>query len=171
MNLSRQQLADLFGVTPRTISSWQCEPDFPQPAREGRSNAYDATACVKWWRDREVGKLIEGDDGGLLNLDQERARLARSQREKVELELRVRRDELVDAAGVVRQFRHAATTAQTAILAVPDRLAAVIAAESDPDRVHEKLKQELESALSVLADRWREYAAEAEATKEVRSDG
>lgn len=46
-----------------------------------------STDC-RWWRDREIARPIATDDDGeRLNLEQERAWLARAQRHRVELEL------------------------------------------------------------------------------------
>lgn len=78
--------------------------------------------------------------------------------------MRVRRRELVEREPVRRAFRHAAITARDAVLAVPDRVSAVLAAESDPDALHARLTEELRAALERLADDRHQLAAEAEAT-------
>jgi hypothetical protein len=41
-----------------------------------------------------------------------------------------------------------------ALLAVPDRIAALLAAETDPARVHAVLSNELKQALHGIADRY-----------------
>lgn len=94
-----------------------------------------------------------GAPGGELDLAHERAALARAQREQIELAMRVRHQELVDAADMRRELASAATGVKSAILAVPVRIAAVIAAETDPERVFDRLTRELEIALEALAGR------------------
>lgn len=162
MKLTRKSLAQLFDISIRTVTTWQADPAFPYPEKSGGVNSYDATAVLRWWRDREVAKLIEGDNGELLDLDQERARLARSQREKVELELRVRREELVEVVALRRELDGFVRTSRDGILAVPNRIASVVAAETDADCVHELMSEELRAALTRLADMGKALPTEQE---------
>lgn len=170
MKLTRKSLAQLFDISIRTVTTWQADPAFPYPEKSGGVNSYDATAVLRWWRDREVAKLIEGDNGELLDLDQERARLARSQREKVEFELRVRRGEVVEVAPLRGALSSTARSVRDAILATPNRLAVVIAAESNADRVHELMTTELRAALTRLADAGKALPAEQESTEVADDD-
>jgi phage terminase Nu1 subunit (DNA packaging protein) len=89
----------------------------------------------------------------------QRAALVRLQRELVLLKLRVAKGELVEAAAVERDEFTIARTVRDAILGVPDRVAAAIAAATKTDEVHQILSEELRSALGALADRFEEQAS------------
>lgn len=171
MKLTRKQVARLFDISIRTVTTWQADPAFPKPTKEGGVNHYDGPAVLRWWRDREIASLIETDDGALLDLDQERARLAKAQRERVELELRVRREELVGAAAVRRQLARSSQAVRDGILAVPHRVAPVVAAETDPDKVFARLVDELVSSLTALADNAPSFIEKTEAETEETGNG
>jgi hypothetical protein len=83
-----------------------------------------------------------------------RAKAARETYEARIAELRYRKmkDELVDADEVKRQFASASRRVRDSLLAVPDRIASVLAAEGDPVRVHQMLLGEIEQSLNALAD-------------------
>lgn len=153
MELTRKQLAQLFEVSIRTITTWQSDPAFPRPTKKGGVNSYAAPAVLRWWRDREIAHLVEAEDGQMLDLDQERAKLAAAQRRRTEIEIARLDRELVDAAELKKQLSGAVVVVKGAIQAVPARLAPVLAAETDADETYRKLDEELNAALSALADR------------------
>lgn len=67
-----------------------------------------------------------------------------------ELEFRRRDGELVDGAEVAKGAFEAARIVREAILAIPDRLAAELASESDTNRVHATLTRELRQAIEEI---------------------
>lgn len=71
---------------------------------------------------------------------------------KLELENMKSRGQLLDAVEERRRDFECARTVRDNILNVPDRLAAELAAESDPKRIHARLDEELRSALEVIAE-------------------
>lgn len=71
---------------------------------------------------------------------------------KLELENMKARGQLLDAVEERRRDFECARTVRDNILNVPDRLAAELAAETDPGRVHARLDDELRSALEALAE-------------------
>lgn len=83
-----------------------------------------------------------------------KAKAARETYEARMAELRYRKmkDELVDAAEVKRAFATASRNVRDGLLAMPDRIASIIAAETDPDRVRQMMIEEIEKTLSTLAD-------------------
>jgi len=83
----------------------------------------------------------------------EAQRRVAAQREiKLDLENRQRGGLLIDALVARRQSFEAARTVRDAILNVPDRIAAELAAETDPGRLHRRLEEELRRALVSLAE-------------------
>ena len=82
---------------------------------------------------------------------------ARTLREGIRAELdRLKLDEargnLVRRDDVERSAFECGRALRDAVLAVPDRVAAIVAAESDEHRVHEVIRAELMAALSGLSD-------------------
>jgi hypothetical protein len=81
------------------------------------------------------------------------AELAKVNAELAELELRVRRRELIEVAPVRQRAFDVYRAARDRILAIPDRVSAQIAADKDPGQVRKLLLAELFSALEpVRAD-------------------
>jgi len=68
------------------------------------------------------------------------------------LEFETRQGKLIEAEVVRRAIATAVRAMRDGILGLPDRLATVLAAESDPKRVHVTLKTELSRELEALAD-------------------
>src|SRR5580700_7191772 len=86
--LSQKDLATLHGVGQRSIHNWDTAG---HPRNDDGS--YDATKSIAWRLSRE---LHDGWD-----VDAERARLARAQSEKAELDLQVRRGTVLERADVL----------------------------------------------------------------------
>ncbi len=83
---------------------------------------------------RESVKHRANGDGRPLDLDQERAKLAAADRALKEQTLRERSGELIDASWVRTTARTLCATARERFEVLPDRLAAILAAESDERR-------------------------------------
>lgn len=100
-----------------------------------------------------------GDGGGSTSttspLNKARAAKETYEARIAEFKYRKMKDELVDASEVRSQFATASRRVRDSILAVPDRIASILAAEQDPDRVHRLLIEELEQTLTSLADEGR----------------
>lgn len=152
MSMTRKQLAELFAVTERTISTWQLEPDFPAPHRLGRSNLYDSPAVLRWWRDREIGRLIEGEDGRMLDLSQERARLAKVQADRQTLLLERERGALVSVDLVGELVGREYATVRTRLLALPSKLAPIVLPMGAHQQVHQALSDEIHTILTEMSD-------------------
>jgi transcriptional regulator with XRE-family HTH domain len=65
---------------------------------------------------------------------------------------RLKRGRLVDAETARRDAFDCARAVRDAVLNIPDRVAAELAAETDPDRVHARLDDELRKALEAAAE-------------------
>lgn len=71
-----------------------------------------------------------------------------------ELEYRQKVGQLVPVADVRKVAIETARNVREAVLAIPDRVVSILAAETDPARVHVILLNEIRQALSGLADRY-----------------
>lgn len=99
---------------------------------------------------RAVAGRHQVEDGGL-NLTQERAMLARVQREKLEIETARLRGQVVDVAEVEKEAFELGRMTRDRILAIPDRLSAVLASTTSERVTRQILLQELRQALESLA--------------------
>ena len=68
------------------------------------------------------------------------------------LEYEVRQAKLIEADAVRKSMADAGRTVRDGILGLPDRLATVLAAESDAKKIHLTLKTELSRELEALAN-------------------
>jgi phage terminase Nu1 subunit (DNA packaging protein) len=109
------------------------------------------------WRLKHERALLmtpaEAGNGGAMHLEAERAMLARSQREAVEMANAVRRGELVEAAGVLREWQTLIAACRAKLLSLGDKLAARLPI---PDAVRKKvaaaIRDGIAEALKELAD-------------------
>jgi hypothetical protein len=79
-------------------------------------------------------------------------RVANGRARALDLANRVKQGGLLDAGAVQREQFESARTIRDAVLGVPDRIAAELAGEGDPRRVHERLLAELRGALVAAAE-------------------
>jgi phage terminase Nu1 subunit (DNA packaging protein) len=130
--LTQKQLAELFGVTPRSIRDWHSEG---LPRLE--SGNYDGAECVAWYAN---------DDG----VDQ-RDRLAAAQAEKAEAENAIRRGELADTNAVSAMWSEMIAAARAKLLSLPTKLSSQIANVSDVGAIAAIIRTEVYAALAELA--------------------
>ena len=113
--LTQRQLAELFSSTPRTIRTWH-ESGLPRLA-DGR---YDGSACVAWRlaRDRVEDGQLDGPH--------ERARRDKEMADKLALENRTRRGELIEAEEVQRGYGSLVMAARARLIQLPDSVAPLV---------------------------------------------
>lgn len=78
--------------------------------------------------------------------------VARARATQIRILNRQRSGRLIDAEVARREAYESARSIRDAVLAVPDRVAAELAAESDAGRVHARLREELRAALAGVAE-------------------
>lgn len=115
---SAVQLGALLGVSARRIRELAEAGTIPR-----KGGRYPVAAAVAAYCEnlREVAAGRRGESGDALDLTQERALLARSQREHVELKLARERGELVNAAEVERHYVGLVTAARNRLRGVPSK--------------------------------------------------
>lgn len=113
--IGQENIADLFGVTPKTIVEWQ-ESGFPVAARGGPGvpSEYDAPACIAWLVARELGKIQQESPND---------RLARVKADSIEMDLAARRQTLIPIALLGPRLKAAMEFAREAWRPEPARLA------------------------------------------------
>jgi hypothetical protein len=78
--------------------------------------------------------------------------VAEARREGLTIANAQKRGDLVNAAAAQRAAYDCARTIKEAMLNLPDRLAAELAGESDPRKVHARLEEEVRAALEAVAE-------------------
>lgn len=146
---SATQLATLLGLSARRVRELAEAGTIPR--ERGRYPVAGAVAayCANL-REVAAGRRGDTEGGEALDLAQERAMLARSQRQAVELKLERERGTLVEAGVVERHFVGLVTAARNRLRGVPT-LAKSRAPHLDVHTI-EILEDEIDKALRELAD-------------------
>ena len=118
MIVNKRGLADAFGVSEETITQWQKAGMPIQTARKGTmGNEYELAPCIRWYALRESG----GD--GALDLNQERARLAKAQADKTELEAAELKGEMVRYEELSAHWAARGSAMRSRLLTLPTKIA------------------------------------------------
>ena len=62
-SVNKSELAEIFGVSERTLTEWQNDSDLPIKTKgaRGQANEYDTEAVITWFAQRELNKVgVEG---------------------------------------------------------------------------------------------------------------
>ncbi len=119
-------------------------------ARLARLEPVRVDGRTRWYSAPEALRRIYVDEEHL-DLSQERAHLAKVQRELAALKLAVARGELVQADRVARGWARVGLRVRDAFLRVPARLAPVLAMQAQA-RCYEALDREIREVLNLLAE-------------------
>lgn len=147
MILGVAELAAAFGCSEEAVRLWTINDGLPclrrgSPGVEAR---YPLPECVAWLVARERAKEAENPTG-------RRAEWLAVKVERERVKLQQETGDLVAAAQVQAAAFRTARVVRDAMLLLPDRLAAQIAAETDAERVHALLDAEVRAALHGFAD-------------------
>ncbi len=116
--VGQTEIANIFGVTARTITEWQAA-GMPVAVQGGPGvpGEYDSAACIRWLVEREVRK-VQGENP--------KDRLARLQGDDLEMKLAHQRGKLIDTATVEPAMRAAIVSARERICGEPSRMAILL---------------------------------------------
>lgn len=144
--IGQPQIADLFGVVPKTITEWQTA-GMPVAVQGGPGvpSEYDSDACVRWLVDREVRKV---------QAESPKDRLARLQGDDLEMKLARERGKLIEKVAVEPAMRAAIVAARERIRNEPARIAAQL---DGLDRIgREALLRDLFDEVLAKLSRWQQ---------------
>lgn len=151
--VGQTEMANLFGVSARTVQEWQSSgmpvAVFGGPGVPGE---YDATACIRWYVDREVKRVSGGETA--------KDRLARLQGDSLEAKLAVDRGQLIPATAVEPAMRAAIVTARERIRNEPARIAALLEGKNRTER--EAMLRDLLDETLLKLSRWQQSGIDAE---------
>lgn len=149
-NVTRQEVADLFGVSHTTVDAW-IKRGLPVSERGSRGKAWQInTAEVSAWLERRAKESVSGDDQAD-ERELKRRKLA-AETAKVELELARVRGEVVPLAQLERALANTFAEVKTNIRSVPSRVATAIIGEESETRIKAVILKELDQALETLGD-------------------
>jgi phage terminase Nu1 subunit (DNA packaging protein) len=113
----RELATEVFGVSEETITQWQKAGMPVKTQRKGTlGNEYVVVDCVQW---REM-QVTDGE--GPLNLNQERARLAKAQADKTELEASELKGEMVRYEELSAHWTARGSALKARLLTMPTKI-------------------------------------------------
>lgn len=136
--LSQKQCADMHGVDVRTIRRWD-EDGHPKNA----DATHTASESIAWRMQRESGSDLD--------YTAERARLAKAQADKTEIENEVRAGGLLEKSRVIREVGDMLASFRARVIAVPDAVGQYFDAATARTVIGE-LRTRLYEALAELAE-------------------
>ncbi len=151
--LSKAELAAVFGVSLPTIEAWLKRGlAYKQRGSRGQPWAFHLPDCIAWRIEDEISRRIEQADGQALDLNYERARLAKAQATKTEREIAIMDRKLIPAERVESVWGGMIAAFRSRMLALPSRVAPQVAAENDPHVVDAMLTDVCHEALTELSE-------------------
>ncbi len=132
--LAQVDLAAVFGVTPRAVRDWDECP-------RNDDDTYNLPDVIAW-------RMANG----ALDLNAERARLAKEQADRTAMANAVERGELLRVATVATEWGRMLSACRAKLLAAPTKLAPRLAKEKTPVRCLELVTTEIYAALHELSN-------------------
>lgn len=166
MKVDQKQLADVFGVSTRTIRAWQRDG---MPAEGDRnSRKYDTEDCISWYvaHRAEGGSVSSSENGGPPPEEVSDRRWKAARAEKRHLELRERRGELIRFEDVQALVTEVAERIRRRLLNLPGRRLKEVAAETELAEVKKIRDEAVREILKELEDGFVASAEEVEAGQE-----
>lgn len=167
MKVAQRQLADIFGVSTRTIRNWQ-EAGMP---REGSRNdrKYDTRSCIEWAAANRIdGAAATGEDEELPSVEESDRRWKRARARLKEVEARERRGELIKFREVVNLVEDVMTRVRSRLVNLPGRRIHEIASTTDRAEVREIRMESVREVLEELQEMAR--AARREEREEIERE-
>ncbi len=162
------QVAEYFQVSERAVHTWIKQG---MPGKAGRpgtqEGAFPLSEIEAWREGRKNPHVVTGEE----TKSQAQARLNTMRADMLELELRAKRGELVDANEVARRWVRLSTEARAVLAQLPALLAKQLPVELDA-KVRRKARQIATRLIEQCAEALESFlAAEADAAEAEETDG
>jgi phage terminase Nu1 subunit (DNA packaging protein) len=144
-------LAAFLGISERRVQQL-VKLGMPRAAR----GQYDLLPCAKWYVEflqEELKKRSPATQPENAGIDAERARLVAAQADRAEIEVAVRRGDLMFAPHTEAAWADAIHRARERLLAMPVKLGPQLTNVSDPSECARAIESEVHAALDELARR------------------
>jgi phage terminase Nu1 subunit (DNA packaging protein) len=137
-------IASLFDITERRVQQLVAQGVIPKTER-GRYELFPAVqGYIKFLRERKLSEAV-------VSLDEARQRKLAAEAEMAEIELAKARADVVRIDDVARQWDAILSGVRTRLLALPTKVAPMVAVENDQSIVKEMIEDGVYSALGELA--------------------
>lgn len=144
--VTQKELSDFLGVSQQAVSKM----NFPR-IPNSIPIQYDFLEAIKYYLEqkRQEEKRI--------NLGEERAKLAKAQRLKIDIERELKKielarvkDKLIEVATIEKEWAKILLTVRSKLLAIPSRMAVVLDGQSKIE-IEKRLREVIEEALTELS--------------------
>ena len=153
--VSKSQVAAMFGVDARTVTTWQQDRVDPLPVavqgKRGQAHKYDLCAIHAWGVRRALDSLVENADGTIYNYEKERARLTYEQADKAALENAQMRGNLIAAEVLGQTLVESYANIRAHLLAAPSNHAPFLFDADTVDELRNRLAGVVQDLLLELA--------------------
>jgi len=146
MRLNKQEIAELFCVTPKTVGNWITNG--LENHKDGRVVMIDVLAVHKFLI-ASYRQSLFGSDEEILDLDMERAKLARSQTTKNDLDIAKRTSGLLDLEEVRDVISSAIIRNRTHLLKLPAKISDRLNLDRGQGLMVSKLIEEVLEDMSI----------------------
>lgn len=142
--ISAEALAELFGVTAHMVRRYVNDHGMP---RAGRGQ-YLLGDCVKWY----IGRIrVAAENGEHGDISEEKLKLVRAQRHRVELDNKKVRGELIDHDTVAGAFNQMGSVFASQLDSVGARMAGILSGITDPGEIQRILFDECRAIRDTTA--------------------
>lgn len=144
MIVTRKELADIFGVTDRTVSTWITR-GLKSCGKRDKTLLYNTVDAIQF-RENEIMMNSVGAD-----FETERTRKIKLEADKVELELRKMRGELIETELVVNEWSSSIIRCKTKLIAIAEKTASMLLSFKNQNEAKDFLLSEIYIALEELS--------------------
>lgn len=151
--VDKRELSMVFNISERTLTEHLKAglPFVKAPEKRGQSYRFDTAAVHRWLLEREIAKRLPAGSESL-DPQRERAALDRARRLEVEQRLEERSGQLIPADAVEASWVKLVHAFRAKMLAMPHRLAPLLARETDVGAIHGILEGQIHAALEELSE-------------------
>lgn len=159
MKVSQKELADIFGVSTRTIRTWQADGMPAEGSRKERK--YDTEAAISWYVANRANRAAASADenGDLPPVEESDRRWRRARAVLKEIEVERSRGEVVPRSVAVEVFEDVAMRIRQRLLNLPGRRLQEVTSATNRATVR---KIRLQAVNEILAELQTLYDAEEE---------
>lgn len=151
--ITKATVAAMLAVTPRQVERYMADSEDSLPIAERapkgskRGHRFDIRAVHEWAVRRIIAEAPEGE----LDLSQERAKLAKVQRERQEIAAARERGEVAPIAVVQKLVTDDYANVRARLLAMPSKLAPLVVPLTEPAEARELIEDHIIEALDELS--------------------
>jgi len=157
VTLKQVELAELLGVTPKTIRAWERQGcPFEEKGKRGRPSRYNVADVVAW-REEQV-RLAAAGDLDAMDMEEARRRKLAAEAAAAELALARERDEVVEIELVSKEVGAALAACRSRLLQVGAKVAPECELTPDAASVKEMIDDAIFEALDEISGDALEYA-------------